>query len=288
MTVVVTGGLGFIGKHLVEVLSSKGKDVLIIDRKIGKSVNNSRIKILNIDIRNRDKLEEIEKKDVEEVYHLAAKVSVPESFEKPVEYFNINTVGSSNIFETFKDSKILYVSSAAVYGHCKKLPIKETYELSPLSPYGLSKMLAEESAKEYIRLYGSNITIVRPFNVYGPGQKNNQYAGVVSIFLEQWKKGKALTVRGDGNQVRDFVHVKDVCEAMIKVMGKKDVFNVASGKKTRIIDLARMISDKIKFVPEISGEIKYSWADIKKIKRTGWRPKIPLKKGIEELKELHV
>ncbi len=286
MNILVTGGLGFIGKNLIDALKNENNEISIIDiKKENNEDFGENVKIYNKDIRDREFLNEISKESFDQVYHLAAKISVPESFEKPYEYYSTNVLGSINVFDIFRKSEILYVSSAAVYGDLEEVPIIEEKEGEPSSVYGFTKKIGELSAEMYKNLFDSNITTIRPFNVYGPGQKHSQYAGVIIKFLKQWQEGKNLTIRGDGNQTRDFVHVKDVCKAMVNMIGKNKTFNVGSGGAIKIINLARMISENIEKVPDLEGEIKNSFADISKASEH-WKPEIKFDEGLEELKKM--
>jgi len=194
--------------------------------------------------------------------------------------------------------KVVYASSAAVYGEPRYLPIDEGHPTEPLSPYGLSKLVGELVLRQYARNYGLKVTVLRLFNVYGPGQ-NPAYAGVISRFIERAIAGKPLIIYGDGLQTRDFVHVGDVAEAFYKaIVGNvTGVFNIASGKPVRIIDLARMVKEivggkvKIKHAPPRKGDIRHSYASIEKAKKElKWEPKkelkVELKKMIMEKKSV--
>ena len=190
--------------------------------------------------------------------------------------------------------KVVYASSAAVYGEPKYLPIDEGHPTEPLSPYGLSKLVGELVLRQYARNYGLKVTVLRLFNVYGSGQ-NPAYAGVISRFIERAIAGKPLIIYGDGLQTRDFVHVGDVVEAFYKaIVGNvTGVFNIASGKPVRIIDLARMIGEivggkvKIKHAPPRRGDIRHSYASIEKArKELKWEPRRRLKEELRKMLSL--
>lgn len=258
---MVTGGAGFIGSRIVKNTGAK-----IFDINHGQN-------ILNLP----DLIEAA--KDIDGIFHCAAKISVPESFEKTKEYYEINVVGTENVSKTNK--KVVFSSSAAVYGNYDK-KVKEDFPLHPESPYGQNKVDGEKILSK-----GPNIAL-RYFNVYPSSQ------GVISRFISLAKENKDIEIAGDGSQVRDFIHIDDIVAANIKAMEYKnnsfEVFNIASGKGISIKELAKTIislcksSSKIIFTPERNGDIKYSVADIGKAKeKLGWEPKITLEEGLKRL-----
>lgn len=289
MKILVTGGAGFIGSHLVKKLIENGNDVVILDdlstgRKESIPGN---VELIEGDIRRLEDVKKVGKVDA--VYHLAAQVSVPRSIEDPAGTSITNITGTINVLNENRDSAFVYVSSAAVYGNAP-VPVSEDTPFDPLSPYGMSKVCSEEFCKLYEKLYDMKIAVVRPFNVYGPGQIFNPYSGVITKFIENEKRGKSLIIHGDGNQTRDFIHLEDTTNALILVLGKKGIYNVASGEPTKIKELANLVARfskkkiKIEYSKEEKGQIRHSYADISKInKEFGFKPTISLEKGIKKL-----
>ena len=236
MKYVVTGGAGFIGNNIVKLLIKNGHSVDIIDNlHTGKKSNVEEIideiNFFQIDIRNKKDLEKIIK-NCDGIFHEAALTAVPESFEKPQEYNEVNVIGTKNIFEIAKKEKIrvVYASSSSIYGDTKNIPIKENVNRKPINPYGQTKLddefLAEEFSKNNLSVIG-----LRYFNVYGIGQTGS-YAGVITKFLENIKSQKSFTINGSGNQIRDFIHVEDIAKANVTAMEseiKNGFFNVGTG-----------------------------------------------------------
>jgi len=308
MNVLVAGGVGFIGYYVSLNILRKGFSIVVYDslerssyervaklRKLG-------VEIIEANVVNyRSFISALRKFSIDIVVHLAAYVSVSESIRKPFTYFKNNALGTAVVAEACRRAdvgRVVYASSAAVYGEPKYLPIDEEHPTESLSPYGLSKLVGELVLRQYARNYGLKVVILRLFNVYGPGQ-NPAYAGVISRFIERAVEGKPLIIYGDGLQTRDFVHVGDVAEAFYKaIVGNvTGVFNIASGKPVRIIDLARMIGEivggkvKIRYAPPRKGDIRHSYASIEKAKKElKWEPKkelkVELKKMIMEKKSV--
>ncbi len=297
--VLVTGGAGFIGHNLALYLADRGYDVVVYDSLERASnlgvikVKEKGIPVIVGDVRDEGKLKS-SLRDVDVVVHAAAYVDVEESFRKPLMYFNNNVLGTFSTVKCSVESNVefvVYLSSAAVYGEPKYLPIDEKHPLEPISPYGLSKLMGEYVLNFYSRVYGLKYAILRIFNVYGPGQTGS-YAGVVSKFIKRVKKGLSPIIYGDGFQTRDFIYVDDVSEAIRLVIEKRvcDVFNVASGKEISINRLAEIILKisrlEIKPIYEAvrPGDIRRSVADISKIvKVLGFKPKISLESGLKKL-----
>ena len=286
MKILVTGGAGFIGSHIVEYLVQRGDDVTILDNlNTGKMQNLSRINndinFVNGDIRDYKLLEKLTK-DSDGVFHEAALVSVPHSFKIQDEYFDVNTNGTENILKLAKEYgfKVVYASSSSVYGNQKQMPIKESDNRNPANPYAQTKLKAELLAEKYSEM-GVRVIGLRYFNVYGRRQ-SKEYAGVIKLFLGRIQQKKAPKINGDGLQTRDFVYVEDVVKANILAMDsnlKHQFFNVGMGYSISILDLANMVIDAsgLSLEPihdsQLPGDIRDSQADLELInKLLEWKP----------------
>ena len=272
MKILITGGAGFIGSHTVKELISRGHDVVVFDDlSIGKrEYIPKEVEFIKGDITKYKDLQMVPK-DIEGVIHLAAKISVAESFDKPELYEKVNVIGTINLLKLIPKTNVknlVFSSSAAVYGSPKRIPIKENFKLSPQSPYAITKVCDERYIQLYSNVYGFNATTLRYFNVYGPGQDpNSPYSGVITIFEERAKKNYPLIIYGDGNQTRDFIHVKEVAKinAIMIENGVHGTFNVGTGKETSINELARRIikkyksKSKIMYKPARKGDVKGLW-----------------------------
>ncbi|MDK2783607.1 MAG: UDP-glucose 4-epimerase [Thermococcaceae archaeon] len=290
--IVVTGGAGFIGSHIAEELS-KENEVIVIDNLYSGKVENvpPNVKFIQADIRDYHSIAELISQ-ADYVFHEAALVSVVESVEKPILTEEINVLGTLNILKALSEGhgKLIFASSAAVYGDNQNLPLKESENPKPLSPYGVTKITGEYYCKVFYELYGIPTVSLRYFNVFGERQGYNQYAGVISIFVNRALKGEPLIIYGDGKQTRDFIYVKDVVKANIlvakssKANGK--VFNVARGERTTILELALKIIDatnspsSIVFDKPRPGDIRHSQADISEIRKLGFKPEYSLEDGL--------
>lgn len=316
--IIVTGGAGFIGRHIVKELLKKGYDVQVIDTLIDEFTNKKTPKetllkyftkdfiknnIHKIDITNHKKILPIFK-NAESVIHLAAFISSPNSINEPSKAFDVNITGTKNVLESARIhgcKNIILTSSAAVYGSISGIK-KESDKVSPENPYALGKYINEQLGKLYSDLYNMNVTCVRYSNVWGPDQHDTgSYAPAIGRFINQVNSNSPITICGDGAQTRDFIHVHDVVKANLKLLQniKKDnvrgeVFNVCSGIESKILDTAKMIKsiaevkDKnknitiIHIAPRI--EPKRFVGDNTKIKNTiNWVPKVSLEKGIREI-----
>jgi len=297
MKYAVTGGLGFIGSNICKALLKNGHQVIIIDNcHSGNETKISDIKdkveLHKNDIRDKNGIKKI-LENVNGIFHEAALTDVQESYQKKEEFFAVNVVGTKNIFEIAKDYdiKVIFASSAGVYGNTKIIPIKENFDRNPINPYGQTKMENELSA-EILTKKGLRSIGLRYFNVYGIGQTST-YAGVITKFLRQLKENNPPIIFGKGSQIRDFIHVNDVAEANISAMNRNienDFFNIGSGIGTSIIELAKMMIkiSKLQIEPileaSVPGDIELSKANIDHVKNMlGWNPKIPLEKGIAEI-----
>jgi UDP-glucose 4-epimerase len=229
------------------------------------------------------------------IFHLAARIDVTTSFQFPRDDMEVNYLGTLNVLEYANRKeirKIVFTSSAAIYGDTKEIPVSEDIQLNPISPYGLHKMASEKLLQVYRAQYGLEHVIIRPFNVYGPRQDpSNQYSGVISKFMDWGLAGKPLMIHGDGGQTRDFVYVGDVAEAMLKasVSNFSGTINIATGEETSILDLAKVIEElsgsdsKRVHLPERKGEIKRSVADTSRLQKVlGPFDTVTLKEGLRK------
>jgi UDP-glucose 4-epimerase len=302
--VLVTGGAGFIGSHIVDRLLAQDLEVVVIDNlqtgrleNIAKHKNDKRLRIVCGDIRDAQVVKD-SVEGVEAVVHQAAMISVMQSFENPVLTNEVNTSGTLNLLKASVDSgvkRFVYASSCVVYGNIETVPIKEDWLPKPASPYGVSKLAAEGYVRVFGDTYGLETVCLRYFNVYGPRQSYSDYSGVITQFINRLVKDLSPVVFGDGDQTRDFVHVYDVAEAnmlSLKTVGiAGETFNIGSGVATTISQLANMllgITDKthLKLVHSEprKGDIKHSFADISKArKRLQFNPKVSLRDGLETL-----
>lgn len=295
--IVVTGGAGFIGSHIAWELV-KDNDVIVIDNLYtGKEENvPPGAKLVKADIRDYDTIAELIS-HADYVFHEAAQVSVVESIRDPVFTEEVNVLGTLNIIRALLEGngKLIFASSAAVYGDNPNLPLKETERPKPLSPYGVTKATAEEYLRVYHELYGLPVVSLRYFNVFGPRQSANQYAGVISIFINRALAGEPLVIYGDGKQTRDFIYVKDVVRANLLVAESRKangrVFNVATGRQTTILELAMKIieitgtTSSIVFDKPRPGDIRHSQADITEIRKLGFEPEWSLEEGLKKTVE---
>ena len=301
MNVLVTGGSGFIGSHLVDLLLKDNHSVYVIDNlSTGKKINNNSLAFyyyydLKKSISNQKKIKDfIINKKIEIVYHLAANASVNASMSKPLNMMNENFNSSIALVEACKNTKVkkfVFASTAAVYGDPSYLPVDESHKVNPISVYGLSKLLFEEYLKYFNKQRKISIIILRLPNVYGPRQRADLEGGVVAIFNNLIKKNKRVTIFGNGKQKRDWVYVLDIAEAFKSTLSynsKFDIIAIGSNVGMTVNKLFELISNKYQYKKKPNmmsskpGDIKnmimgYEYA-AKKIK---WKPKINLSRGIE-------
>ena len=295
MKMIVTGGAGFIGGHLIDRLIREGHKVAVVDNlSTGKKENlNPRAKFYKIDIRS-PKISQIFKEEKPEiVFHYAAQIDVRKSVENPVEDAEINILGTLNILENckkYKVKKLIFASSVGVYGEPRALPVKETHPLDPISPYPITK-LAIEKYLQYYQVQRLNFVFLRYSNIYGPRQTSTGEGGVIAIFINKILSGKKLIIYGDGNQTRDFLYVDDAVSAAIKALKAPSgsIYNIGTNKEISINNLLKLLSlilnKKIEpiFQPLREGEIINSRVDYSKIKKElDWQPKYELKSGVKK------
>lgn len=299
MKILVTGGAGFIGSHVVDAYVKLGHQVLVIDNLItGKRENlNSKAKFYELDIRNKKAVEEIFAKEKPEILnHHAAQMDVRKSVADPIYDAEVNILGLLNLLEVgIKNNltRVIFASSGGVvYGDAQVFPTPETYEPKhPLSPYGVAKLTSEHYLHFYYKNYGLPSVILRYANVYGPRQDPFGEAGVVAIFSQKILRHEQPIINGDGRQTRDYVYVGDVVEANILALEKErnEVLNIGTEVETSVNDIFRHLvkisksSLAEKHGPPKQGEQKRSVLNCQKAKKIlGWVPKFSLADGLEQ------
>jgi UDP-glucose 4-epimerase len=298
LRVLVTGGAGFIGSHLVKALVKAGHQVRVLDNLSTGFIENladvlNAIEFVRGDVRDYGVVESVVR-GVDAVVHLAALIDVAESVEKPDLYFDVNVRGTYNVAKASKNvSTFVFSSSSAVYGEPIRVPISEDHPLMPKSPYAASKVSGEAFVQAFANQYGFRPVILRLFNVYGPKQ-SRAYTGVIIEFIKRVSRGEPPVIFGNGEQTRDFIHVSDVVEAIMLSLsneGARGVFNIGSGEGIVINRLANLIlklmgREDLKpiYAQPRPGDIRHSIADIIRAqKELGFKPKVKLEVGIKEL-----
>lgn len=298
MKVLVTGGAGFIGSNLVKQLVSDGIDVRVLDNLMSGFRSNldpfPEIRFIEGDIRDDAAVAEAIN-GVEVVFHLAASVGNKRSIDCPIEDSQINVIGTLRLLEAARKAKVrkvVFSSSAGIFGELRTLPIREDHPVEPDSPYGTSKLAAEKMCLVYSRLYGIECICLRYFNVYGPNQRYDAYGNVIPIFAYRLIQGLPMIIFGDGEQTRDFINVKDVVQANYKaafVTGLSGAYNIASGSRITVNELAKKMIDasgiqgKIEYGPPRGGDVRHSLADISAAQKDlGFNPVISLEEGLRE------
>jgi UDP-glucose 4-epimerase len=294
LTYLVTGGAGFIGTNLCERLVREGHRVIVVDNLAGGKAERvpELVPLYRLDICNTDALTAL-MRGVDVVVHLAALPRVQFSIEHPFEANHANVTGTLSVLEAARAARvkrIVYAASSSAYGDQPIMPLVETMAPQPKSPYALHKFLGEQMMKLWHDLHGLETVSLRFFNVYGPHlDPSGAYALVIGKFLKLRAEDKPLTIAGDGEQTRDFTHVFDVVEAIVRaatspVVGRGDVLNVGAGRNVSIRRVAELIGGPIEYVaPRI--EPKHTLADTTAIRTLlGWQPTIALEDGIAALK----
>jgi len=303
MKILITGGAGFIGSHLCDKYTKEGHTVLCLDNFMNGNLMNIRhllnyrnFKLINGDIRDFDLLEKM-MRDVDIVFHLAAQIHVDRSIIEPKLTYEINVLGTQNILEVarmYDVEKIIHASTSEVYGSAQYAPMDENHPLNAPHPYGASKIAADRMCYAYIETYGMNICIMRPFNLYGPRQKDSGYGGAISLFTKRVLSNMPPIIYGAGEQTRDYTYIEDIVEAYNLILNNKPIrepINFGTGKEIKIIDLANKIIElcgktgniKPVHVEMRPGEVKRLVADISKAKEfLGWKPKYTITEGLRE------
>ena len=297
MKVIVTGGAGFIGSHLTKALVDAGHEVHVVDNLSAskREAVPAGVALHEVDILDFGKLGPIFE-GAGWVFHLAALPRVQPSIIDPRSTNNVNITGTLNVLVAARDAKVkrvVYSASSSAYGDQARMPLTEDMLASPMSPYALQKYAGELYARLFSQLYGLETVSLRYFNVYGPGANiEGAYALVIAKFLDQRKRGEPITIVPDGNQSRDFTHVRDVARANVLAaesskVGKGEVINIGGGHDYSVLEVARLIGGPTVFVePRI--EPKRTFADIRKAKELlGWEPQVLFEEGIAELKRIH-
>jgi len=292
-TVLVTGGAGFIGSHIAEALCPDN-EVLILDNfSTGVRANcPDDATVIEGDVRDEGVVADATE-GVDIVFHEAAIVSVAQSVEEPTASHAVNVDGTLTVLEAARreDARVVFASSAAIYGAPDSLPVTETDPKQPTSPYGLEKLSGDHYCRLYADLYDLPTVALRYFNVYGPRQSGGDYAGAITAFAGQARDGGPLTVHGDGGQTRDFVNVTDVVQANLLAAttdATGQAFNVGTGTETTIRTVAETIRDHVDLTADVThtdaraGDIRESVADISKVReRLGYEPSVSLSDGLE-------
>ena len=300
MTVLVTGGAGFIGRWVVKKLLEHGYKVIVVDNlsnglksNIEEFLGRKDFEFVKGDIKNADLINDLISR-VSLCIHLAAQINVQESLNFPERAFENNISGTYNILESCRKQgiKIVIVGTCMVYDTSSGAPINEEHKITPASPYAGSKIAAEEMALSYYHGFGLPVVIVRPFNTYGPYQKQNTEGGVVSIFINRFLEGDKLQIYGDGKQTRDLLYVEDCADFIVKSSNNDkavgEVINAGTGKDVSINNLAELICKgkmMIEHVPHHhpQAEIQKLVCDYSKAKKLlGWEPKTDINEGIEK------
>lgn len=298
MKALVTGGAGFIGSNLVRLLIDKEIEVKILDNLstgYRKNIENLDIDFINGDVRDTDLVEKISR-DVTIVFHLAANIGNVKSLNNPIEDSQINVLGTLNVLESARKSnveRIVYSSSAGIFGELVTMPIAEDHPQNPDSPYGVSKLAGEKQMLCYNKLYDLSVVCLRYFNVYGINQRFDEYGNVIPIFSKRLYQGEPLIIYGDGEQTRDFINVKDVAMANYLAATSdnvKTVYNVGSGVNISINDLATIIQEaadnmavSVEHADPRPGEVMHCCADITKAREGfGFDPDPDIRSGLNE------
>ncbi len=298
-TVLVTGGAGFIGSHVVDALVERGTEVIVVDNLSAGSRDHVHrgARFIKADVRDTETMKDALRFGVEAVIHLAARVSVRSSVEGFLDDAGTNVLGTLSLLEAVRGSRVrkfVYASSMALYADSPdRRPVSEDYEKRPLSPYGLAKLTCER----YLDLVSENLGIrtrcLRYFNVYGPRQGLTPYVGVITIFINELLAGRPPVIFGDGEQTRDFVSVRDVVRGTLAALDRdidSDVFNIGSGTGRTVNQIAALLVEKINpsivptTAPARAEEMLFSVADITKARaRLGYEPQGILEDDIDEI-----
>ena len=295
MRAIVTGGAGFIGSHLVDLLLKENINVTVLDNfSTGRPENldhvRAQIELVDSDLGiPGDWIKNF--KNVDWVFHLAALADIVPSIQQPGAYFRANVDGTFNVLQAAKDAKVkrfIYIASSSCYGIPDKYPTPENAEIRPQYPYALAKRMGEELVMHWGQVYNFPALSLRFFNVYGPRSRTSgTYGAVFGVFLGQKLAGKPYTVVGNGEQTRDFTYVTDIAQAIL-VSAKSDrigqIYNVGSGTTVSVNRLVELLGGERVHIPKRPGEPDSTFADISKIQsELGWEPQVPIEEGVAEI-----
>ncbi len=295
MKILVTGGAGFIGSHLVDRLIKDGNKVVVVDNlSTGRKENlNKRARFCKIDICSPKIYRVFKDEKPKIVFHYAAQADIQKSINDPVGNAKINSLGSLNLLEScrkFRIKKFIFASTGGIYKKTDVFPVSEDHPTSPLSPYGITKLSIEKYLDYYYKVFGLPFVSFRCANIYGPRQNSKGEAGVIAIFCDKMLGDKQPKINGSGKQTRDFIYVDDVIEANISAMKKNKigVFNIGTAKETNINiifnELKKITGSRCKKIHASAkiGELKRSCLDFQKAKKElGWKPRCSLEKGLK-------
>ena len=297
MKALVTGGAGFIGSHLADLLIDLNCEVVVIDNlSVGRRENishldeNPKFRFVETDICNFDSIESLFM-DIDWVFHLAALADIVPSIENPTEYYKSNVNGTFNVLQAcrkYQVKKIIYAGSSSCYGIPDDYPTKEEAKISPQYPYALTKNIGEQLVMHWCQLYNLQAISLRFFNVYGPrARTSGTYGAVFGVFLAQKLAQKPYTVVGDGSQTRDFTFVSDVVNAIVASAESDlsgEVINIGSSNTYSINRLVELLGGDITYIPKRPGEPDCTWADITKATNLlNWKPQVSLEDGVQIL-----
>ncbi len=291
MKIVVTGGAGFIGSHLTDRLVQLNHEVVVIDNFASGKLENlsdsiSYVSLVDLDIRSKDLDKHFE--GVELVFHLAALADIVPSITTPLEYMDVNVMGTARVLECARAAnvqRVVYAASSSCYGVPNDFPTVESTPADPQYPYALSKLLGEQVFFHWLKLYGISGLSLRFFNVYGPrARTSGNYGAVLGVFLGQKRAHLPLTIVGDGEQMRDFTYVSDVVEALLLAGESKETgmaLNIGTSKPITVNRLAQLIGGETTQIPKRPGEPNETNADISLAKaKLKWEPKISIEEGV--------
>jgi UDP-glucose 4-epimerase len=293
---VVTGGAGFIGSHMVDLLLARGFTVRVIDNLVGGRESNlaqhksePRLTLERRDIRALDPNDPIFK-DTSYVFHFAGIGDIVPSIEKPSEYMDVNVQGTVRVLECARAAgvkKFIYAASSSCYG-LAGVPTREDHSIAPEHPYALSKYQGEMAALHWAGIYKLPVNSIRIFNAYGPRVRTTgAYGAVFGVFFKQKLAGKPFTVIGDGTQRRDFLYVTDIADAFLRAAESSmsgQVWNLGAGNPQSVNRLVELIGGPVVYIPKRPGEPDATWADISKIQRDlGWKPTVSFDEGVKRM-----
>ncbi len=297
--VLVTGGAGFIGSHLVRALLERGDEVRVLDNfSTGNRANlqglERDVEVIEGELRSYERVHHAVR-GCELVFHQGALPSVPRSLQDPLTTTAVNVEGTLNVLLAARDEgvrRVVFASSSSVYGNQDSFPLSEQARPDPISPYGVSKLAAERFCVSFSRVYPLETVVLRYFNVFGPRQDpRSEYAAVVPRFISEAAAGRPLPIYGDGEQRRDFTYVANVVEANLLAADAADgngaVVNVATGRAVSVNDLADAVcrilgrTAERRYLPPRPGDVRSSWADVSAARALlGWEPRVGLEEGL--------